>query len=75
MINKQDNKATRPNYYNEGIATWDYTTSHDMRFLEGNIIKYVTRYRQKNGLEDLEKAMEYLTKLIEVEKAKVRTKL
>ena len=74
MINKQDDR-TKPGYYNKGIATWDYTISHDMRFLEGNIIKYVTRYRQKNGLEDLEKAMAYLTKLIEVEKAKARPKL
>ena len=37
-------------------------------FLRGNIIKYVWRYRDKNGLEDLKKAQWYLNKLIEVVK-------
>jgi hypothetical protein len=35
-----------------------------MSFLEGNVVKYVTRYKMKNGLEDLEKAQWYLTRLI-----------
>lgn len=35
------------------------------RYLEGNITKYITRWRKKNGLEDLKKARHYLTKLIE----------
>lgn len=34
-------------------------------FCAGNIIKYVSRYRKKNGLEDLEKARVYLDWLIE----------
>lgn len=36
-------------------------------FLEGNILKYVLRHRRKNGVEDLRKAMTYLTWLIEEE--------
>jgi hypothetical protein len=35
-----------------------------MNFLEGNIIKYVSRYKTKNGIEDLKKAQWYLNKLI-----------
>lgn len=35
------------------------------RYLEGNITKYITRWRKKNGLEDLKKARHYLNKLIE----------
>ena len=34
-------------------------------YLQGNVIKYLWRYRYKNGLEDLEKARWYLNKLIE----------
>ncbi len=34
-------------------------------YLQGNIIKYLWRYRYKNGVEDLEKAQWYLEKLIE----------
>lgn len=33
-------------------------------FLKGNIIKYLTRYEHKNGLEDLQKAEWYLVRLI-----------
>ena len=36
-------------------------------FLQGNVIKYLCRYRDKNGVEDLRKARHYLDKLIEVE--------
>ena len=36
-------------------------------FLRGCIIKYIARYRDKSGVEDLKKAQHYLTKLIEVE--------
>ncbi|MNU03291.1 hypothetical protein D3C72_2472560 [compost metagenome] len=35
--------------------------------MEGNVIKYVTRWRKKNGLEDLKKAKHYLELLMELE--------
>ena len=37
-------------------------------FLRGNIIKYLCRYRDKNGVEDLEKASHYLEELIRHER-------
>jgi hypothetical protein len=36
-------------------------------YLQGNCIKYLARYRDKNGIEDLMKAQHYLAKLLEVE--------
>jgi hypothetical protein len=54
-----------PNYYVGGIETTKYILSHKLNFCEGNIIKYVTRYKNKNGLEDLLKAKKYLELLIE----------
>lgn len=53
-----------PNYYTDGIETTKYVLSHKLGFCEGNIIKYLTRYKQKNGLEDLLKAQKYLRLLI-----------
>tara|TARA_R100001079_G_scaffold68993_1_gene36233 strand:- start:13 stop:213 length:201 start_codon:yes stop_codon:yes gene_type:complete len=53
-----------PPYYKKGIETTDYIVSHDMNYVEGNIIKYVTRYKEKNGLQDLLKAEWYLNRLI-----------
>ena len=52
-----------PTYYRKGIETTDYIVSHSMNYLEGNIIKYVTRYKDKGGLEDIEKAEWYLARL------------
>jgi len=39
-----------------------------MCFLQGNVVKYVTRFRDRDGLKDLYKAKQYLDKLIESEK-------
>jgi hypothetical protein len=54
-----------PDYYTKGIDTVDYIISHSMNYIEGNLVKYVTRYKFKNGLEDLLKARWYLDRLIE----------
>ena len=61
------NKVKHPDHYNQGIEMWDYAHSQKLCFFEGNIIKYVTRWRHKNGMEDLLKAKQYLDKLIEHE--------
>lgn len=57
-------------HYKRGIEPWDYIVANDLGFLEGTAIKYLTRFRLKNGVEDLRKARHYLDKLIEVESAK-----
>jgi hypothetical protein len=54
-------------YKNLPIQTWDYIAANDIGYLAGNVIKYVSRYKNKNGVEDLKKAQHYLAKLIEVE--------
>jgi hypothetical protein len=59
--------AIRPHHYafDEGVIECiDYVESHAFDFVEGNIIKYVTRYQHKNGTEDLKKARWYLDRLI-----------
>lgn len=53
-------------YMDRQIQPWDYIVSNDLGFLEGNIVKYVTRWKYKNGVDDLRKAQHYLAKLIEV---------
>jgi len=37
-------------------------------FLRGNVIKYLARYKEKGGVQDLEKAQQYLGWLIDLEK-------
>ena len=57
-------------YVEQQIQPWDFIVSNNLGFLEGNIIKYLARYKLKNlengGIDDLHKAYHYLTKLIEV---------
>ena len=57
-------------YKSKPIQPWDYIISNNLGYLEGNIIKYVSRWGAKNGLQDLHKARHYLQKLIEVTEAK-----
>lgn len=59
------NDPINPDYYKRGIETTKYILSHALDFCEGNIIKYVTRWRLKGGVEDLKKAKKYLELLIE----------
>jgi hypothetical protein len=59
-------KTELGDHYLAGIETWDYILSQGLGYMEGNIVKYVTRYKRKNGIEDLRKAQHYLSKLIEV---------
>lgn len=49
------------------IQTWDYIAANGIGYFEGNIIKYVSRWRDKGGVEDLKKAQHYLEKLIELQ--------
>ena len=67
---KANEKVEHPGHYNKGIEVWDFIISHDLNFMEGNVVKYVVRHRLKNGIEDLKKARFYLDKLIEVEENK-----
>ena len=58
----------KPRYYHKGqIDTIKFCLENDLDFLQGNVVKYVVRYKEKNGIEDLNKAMEYLKRLIESE--------
>ena len=58
-----------PHYNQAGIECVDAiaaaTDDGFQYYLQGNIIKYLWRYRYKNGIQDLEKAQWYLNKLIE----------
>ena len=53
-----------PKYYRRGIEVADFIEEYEMNYFEGNVIKYVCRHREKNGLEDLQKAKWYLERLI-----------
>ncbi len=49
--------------FESGLLTPDEVVG----FYKGNVIKYLTRFKKKNGLEDLKKARVYLARLIDFE--------
>jgi hypothetical protein len=57
-------------YLHFPIQPIDFIQKNGLDWCQGNIVKYVCRYKHKNGLEDLKKARHYLDKLIELEEAK-----
>jgi hypothetical protein len=54
-------------YKTKAIQPWDYIAANELGYFEGNIVKYVSRWRNKGGVEDLRKAKHYLEKLIELQ--------
>ncbi len=54
-------------YKTLGIQPVEYIRANNIGYFEGNVIKYVTRWKNKNGVADLEKAKHYLEMLIEFE--------
>ena len=61
-----NNRQVSGNHYQTEMQPWDFIVANKLGYLEGNIVKYVSRYKRKNGVEDLQKAKHYLDKLIEV---------
>jgi len=65
-MSKKDNIVEHPSHYTQGkIEVIDFIRDQKMNYCEGNIIKYVCRYKFKNGLQDLKKAERYLKWMIE----------
>ena len=73
---KDKDMVNNPPHYNkygvECIEAIQSATGEGYEYyLQGNIIKYLWRYRYKNGVQDLEKAQWYLDKLIKIKKDSV----
>lgn len=63
-LNKQEGGKHYKHYV---IQPVEFIKANNIPFIEGNIIKYVCRWKSKNGLEDLLKARHYIDLLISYE--------
>ena len=64
---KAKNKQVSGTHYKDkDIQPWDYIAANKLGYFEGNVVKYVSRWKGKGGIEDLKKARHYLDKLIEL---------
>jgi len=52
-------------HYQLPIQPIDFIVKNDISYREGNAIKYITRHKDKNGAEDIKKAIHYLQMILE----------
>jgi len=65
---EQSETAAKPKRYNNGsIEVWDAIDQLGFDYFQGAITKYIARYKDKNGPEDLVKAINYCVKMIAME--------
>ena len=65
-MSANDHQVGGGHYKGKAIQPWDYIVANNLGYLEGNIIKYVSRWKDKGGIDDLRKVKHYAEKLIEV---------
>jgi hypothetical protein len=64
-MSANDKQIAGSHYKDLKVQVWDFIVQNNIPYLEGNIIKYVTRWKDKGGVADLQKARHYLEKLLE----------
>lgn len=64
-MSAKDEQIGGSHYKENAIQPIEFIFQNEIGFAEGNVIKYVTRWNKKNGVEDLKKARHYLDLLIE----------
>jgi hypothetical protein len=66
-VSALDKQESGNHYKDKGIQPIIYIHANNLGFCEGNVVKYVTRWKDKGGEADLRKAIHYLELLIELE--------
>ena len=59
-----DNIKKPLHYANQVIEPIDYIVANSLSYCEGNVIKYISRWKLKGGVEDLKKAKQYIDFII-----------
>ena len=70
FANMTEEQIAGEHYKNQKIQPLEYILANDMPFIEGNIVKYISRWRDKGGIQDLKKVKHYTEILMEYENAK-----
>lgn len=63
VLDKQEGGS----HYRGGMQPWEIINCNKLDFYEGNALKYLLRHRNKNGAEDIRKAIHYLEAILEFE--------
>jgi hypothetical protein len=66
-MSANDTQISGNHYKGKPLQVWDFVAANNLGYFEGNIVKYVSRWKDKGGVDDLRKAKHYIEKLIELE--------
>lgn len=66
-MSANDTQVAGRHYKEKAIQPWDYIAANGIGYLDGCAIKYLSRWRDKGGVQDLLKARHYIDKLIELD--------
>lgn len=69
-MSSSNNEVGGNHYKKLKISPVEYIRANNLDFFEGNVIKYISRHRQKNGEEDIIKCVDYLRMILEDEYGK-----
>jgi hypothetical protein len=67
-----NDKQVGGSHYKTNIEPWDAILDWGLGYLDGSAVKYLSRWHKKGGVQDIEKAVHFLQKLIEVENERLR---
>lgn len=70
-MNPMEQQVGGSHYKDMPIQPVEFIHANAMGYLEGNVVKYISRWRKKNGMADLEKARHYIDLLIQLESRRV----
>ena len=71
-FNALDKQVAGNHYKDLPIQPVEYIYANALGYFEGNVVKYISRWRKKNGIADLEKAKHYIELLIQLENRNAR---
>lgn len=56
-----------PKHYQMKISPAEYIAANNLNFFEGNVVKYISRHREKDGAKDIRKIIDYCQMILENE--------
>jgi len=68
-----DKQVGGSHYSKLAIQPMEYSMANNLDACQHTAIKYITRFREKDGIRDLEKAIHTIQLLIEIEQRKVKS--
>jgi hypothetical protein len=66
-LSANDIQIQGDHYKRHKFETWDVIHDWGLGYFDGNAVKYLSRWRNKGGVQDLHKAKHYIEKLIELQ--------